>query len=122
MNNLSFLTAGEEYATYGDRAADAGIVTLLGIVAVFLVLTILWGVIELLHVMLNRKKAPAPAPKAPEPESQAPATAEPVQGNGAVVAAIVAAITAARAEEGNTTGFRVVSFNRVSVNGRKNRF
>lgn len=39
--------------------------------------------------------------------------------DGAVVAAIIAAISALRAEEGKTGGFRVVSFRRVGKNSRK---
>ena len=58
-------TVGE---TFGERAGVAGSVTLLGMVAIFAVLTILWGVIEVLHQALNRSKqkdAPAaPAAKA----------------------------------------------------------
>lgn len=118
-------TVGE---TFGERAGVAGSVTLLGMVAIFAVLTILWGVIEVLHQALNRSKqkdapaapaakaAPAPvkAPK-PAPVEQKPAAAAvaPAQNDDALVAVISAAVAAAMEEEGYTGGFRVVSFRRT---------
>lgn len=118
-------TVGE---TFGERAGVAGSVTLLGMIAIFAVLTILWGVIEVLHQALNRgkqkdapaapaaKAAPAPvkAPK-PAPAEQKPAAAAPApaQNDDALVAVISAAVAAAMEEEGYTGGFRVVSFRRT---------
>lgn len=116
-------TVGE---TFGERAGVAGSVTLLGMVAIFAVLTILWGVIEVLHQALNRgkqkdapaapaaKAAPAPvkAPK-PAPAEQKPAATASSQNDDALVAVISAAVAAAMEEEGYTGGFRVVSFRRT---------
>lgn len=116
-------TVGE---TFGERAGVAGSVTLLGMIAIFAVLTILWGVIEVLHQALNRgkqkdapaapaaKAAPAPvkAPK-PAPAEQKPAATASSQNGDALVAVISAAVAAAMEEEGYTGGFRVVSFRRT---------
>lgn len=112
MQFLAFLT--KDPRPFGERAGEAGIVSLLGMAAIFGVLALLWGAIELFHVCVSaaqkgkakkqaQTEAPAPAPVQPE---------EPTADDGALVAAITAAIAAARTEEGNTTGFRVVSFRR----------
>lgn len=116
-------TVGE---TFGERAGVASSVTLLGMIAIFAVLTILWGVIEVLHQALNRgkqKDAPAaPAAKAapvpvkapkPAPAEQKPAATASSQNDDALVAVISAAVAAAMEEEGYTGGFRVVSFRRT---------
>lgn len=106
--------------TFAENAKEAGIVTLLGMVAIFSVLAILWGVIELLHRGLNlpAKRSAKKAEKAtaaPLMIEETPATEEPNESDdGEIVAAITAAITAARAEKGQTTGFRVVSFRRTA--------
>lgn len=115
--------------TFAERAGVAGSVTLLGMVAIFVVLALLWGVIEVLHRVLNlggktETTAPAPAPrKQPAPRTEKPkkaatavATAVPnvtVTDDGALVAVITAAVAAAMAEEGYQGGFRVVSFRRT---------
>jgi len=59
--------------------------------------------------------------KEPAVSPQPVATAEPEEAldDGALIAAITAAISAAMAEEGYTGGFRVVSFKRAA---RRNRF
>ena len=112
-----------------EDVKEAGMVTLLGMVAIFSVLALLWFLIEFLHRLLTEEKKPIDQPKAPvvQPKAvvqpSAPvAEAAPVatEDDGALIAAITAAISAAMAEEGYTGGFRVVSFKRASVrrNGR----
>ena len=101
---------------FADRAGVAGIVTLQGMLTIFGVLAILWGAVELMHFLVHlqdKKKAEeaASASVAPVAVSE-PAFEETCEDDGAIVAAIIAAISAQRAEEGNTTGFRVVSFKR----------
>ena len=109
--------------TFAEDAKEAGMVTLLGMVAIFAVLSLLWLLIEVLHRALTKKESPkAPETHAFQPKAPAP-VAEPAPvavDDGALVAAITAAISAAMAEEGYTGGFRVVSFKRSSVrkNGR----
>ena len=99
-----------ENAPFAERAGYAGGVTLLGMATIFIVLSILWGVVELLHRALHRgdqKTAPAEAKAAPAP------VRAPAAGDDALVAVITAAVAAAMAEEGYAGGFRVVSFRRT---------
>ena len=95
--------------TFAENAKEAGVVTLLGMVA-----------IEILHRTLHlpakrkTKKDEASAP-VPTVDMVVPVAEESNEtDDGAIVAAITAAITAARAEEGISTGFRVVSFHRTA--------
>ena len=82
-----------------------------GMLVVFSGLVILIACIYCMTSITGRKKeqvkqipAPAPAPKMPAP---APEPAPVQEDNGAVVAAITAAIAALWQEEGNETGFVV---------------
>ena len=110
-----FLTAAGTLG-FGERASTAGIVTLQGMLTIFLVLSILWGAIEIMHRVLHKdkketKKESAPA-AAPAPVVT-PAPGE-VQDDGAIIAAITAAIMAMRSESGEGSAFRVVSFKRAN--------
>ena len=131
MLNLQFfaLNANKEILSMPERLSEAGSVTLMGMAAIFFVLSLLWVCIEVMHLFLGEKegkKEQKPTPQKPkavptpqaEPQTVVPTTAE---DDGAIVAAITAAISAAMAEEGYTGGFRVVSFKRVSANNRRNR-
>ena len=123
-----------ENAPFAERAGYAGGVTLLGMATIFIVLSILWGVVELLHRALHRgdqktapaeakaapAPVPAPAPKAapapvpaPAPKAAPAPVRAPAAGDDALVAVITAAVAAAMAEEGYAGGFRVVSFRRT---------
>ena len=108
-----FLTAAGTLG-FGERASTAGIVTLQGMLTIFLVLSILWGAIEIMHRVLHKDKketkkesAPAAAPVV------TPAPVE-VQDDGAIIAAITAAIMAMRSESGESSAFRVVSCKRTN--------
>ena len=108
-----FLTAAGTLG-FGERASTAGIVTLQGMLTIFLVLSILWGAIEIMHRVLHKDKketkkesAPAAAPVV------TPAPVE-VQDDGAIIAAITAAIMAMHSESGESSAFRVVSFKRAN--------
>ncbi len=108
---------------YGDntwkRFVEGGLPTaILGILTVFAVLTILWGSLEIFKYVFYTLPKMREAAKKEENEAPASvpapalATEQSYADDGAIVAAIIAAITAARAEEGIPTanGFRVVSF------------
>ena len=108
--------------------------SLQGMLMIFAVLALLWGAVEIMRSVLIKKQqtktteikkipikkstpvAP-PVVSAPQPTASSQTDAD-----GALVAAITAAISAAMAEEGYTGGFRVVSFKRASANGRRGRF
>jgi len=127
MNNVMLLakTTGDLGGAFSpERVTYALEMTVLGIVAVFAVLAILWGVLALFKVFMYdipQKKAKAKTKLKEEPvvvtEPIAPAPVV-AQNNDETVAVIVAAISAyiaadpALAEE-YVGGFRVVSFKRV---------
>lgn len=48
--------AGKTDMTFGERLAEAGQVTLLGMGMVFAVLALLWGVLELFRVIMQKSK------------------------------------------------------------------
>jgi len=121
-----FLTASGLDLT--EKLALSGEMLLRGMGTVFLVLAILWGIIALFSVFSGTaEKKPAPAPKPQAPAKKAETKAEPAPApvpapaqtdDGALIAAITAAIEAYRAEEGlSGLPYRVVSFKRKS--GRK---
>ena len=134
MNRAFALMAGG--MDLGEMSGTAITVALQGLLTIFAVLAILWGVIEIMHRALH-KKTDSPKPKkeektdavaasasVPNPEDAAVAAAiaaslAAYEDSGATVAAITAAISATLAEEGHTGGFRVVSFKRVGT--KKNR-
>lgn len=104
-----------------ERWAYAGQMTLLGMVMVFSVLAILWGVLAIFEKAMAQGTE-KPAEKPAEVSVTAPvAEAAPVASSSddEVIAAVIAAAVAAyMAAEGNTDGsynggFRVMSFRRV---------
>lgn len=117
----------------GERLAYALRMLIVGLGMVFVVLALLWGVLTLSRVvfydMPRRRREEeieaahskaAPAPVAPTP---APVPAAPAQNDDVLIAVIMAAISAAMAEEGTVPagGFRVVSFRRATGNHPWNR-
>ncbi len=116
--NMNMLAVAANGMSIGEQFGKAGIVTLQGMLTVFVVLAVLWAAIEIMHRILHGK----PEKKADETKKEAPKPAEPTVAptvetaptdDGALIAAITAAVAAAMAEEGYTGGFRVVSFKRV---------
>lgn len=114
-----FLTASA--LSIGEKLALSGEMLLRGMGTVFLVLAVLWGIISLFSVFSGtaekKPAAPAkkPAPKAESAPAPAPAPAPAQTDDGALIAAITAAIEAYRAEEGlSGLPYRVVSFKRKS--------
>ncbi len=130
MNSTLIYALTANGKSFAENATQAGTVTLVGMVAIFAVLALLWGLIEIMHLILaptakSEKPAPAPkppkapkepkAPKAPKAVAAAPAVQAPAQNGGELIAVITAAVAAAMAEEGYTGGFRVVSFKRAPI-------
>lgn len=110
---------------FGERAAYAGKVFLIGMVTVFAALIVLWIALVLFrkcvaYFMGEDLEQSKPAPK-PEVTVAPQATPAPVvaqaTGNDALIAVITAAVAATLAEEngGTVPGFRVVSFQKVST-------
>lgn len=135
MLNITVIAAQAEANTqviedFSERLSLFGEVTLLGMGTVFIVLAILWGLIALIGFFfdLHNKKVAAKNSAAKEKEASAAAKvpATPVaeqtparqDNNGALVAAITAAIAAyidadETLQEEYSGGFRVVSFRRA---------
>ena len=121
--NMNFYTtlSNEEALTLGERLSLGLTNTLLGLLIIFLVLTILFGAVKLFAILLpklteKKKDSKSKAPqtdKSAESIAKAPASHPATADNGAVIAAITAAVSLLLEEEGqDPTGFRVVSFRR----------
>lgn len=108
----------EKLDTFGEKLSTGLTVFALGMVTIFAVLAILWVILALFKVVFYREKKPETAKKATPAPVHVPAPASaPVAENddGALVAAITAAIAAYTADdESFAGGFRVVSFRRSS--------
>ena len=124
MQGMYFLAETTKFTdNFGNdwvaRFVQKGIPTaVLGIATVFVVLALIWGCLEVFKYVFytiperNKKAEAEPADKAVE---EAVVYEEPAaDDDGEIVAAIIAAITAMRAEElgegAKKSGFRVVSF------------
>ena len=98
----------------GEKFAYGGQMLLIGMSVVFSVLLILWGALELFHVVVT--KLPAAIEKKREKKT-APAPAQEIAVTGdeddEEVVAVIAAAIAAASEESPAGSFRVVSFRRV---------
>ena len=103
-----------------DAWAEAGKMTFMGMLMVFSVLAILWGVLAIFKLIFAEKpskaKAEKPAPAPVKVEEKADVV-EANAGNDELIAVITAAVAAYMAEENGgeapANGFRVVSFRRV---------
>lgn len=105
----------------GDRAMDALVMLVKGMVMVFLVLTVLLVALKIMERFFvgAKNEKPEKAEKTIEPQAPIAVTepeTTPETDDGALVAAITAAISVVLAsEQGESpvSGFRVVSFKRV---------
>ena len=105
--------------TLPERISYAGTLTLLGMLVIFAVLSIVWLAIVLMRAVLSRfEKEPAkkdlPAPSAPVSEAPS-AVNQPATDDGAILAAITAAIAVVWESEHPNTGFRVVSYRHLDA-------
>lgn len=97
----------------GDKFAYGGQMLLIGMSVVFAVLLLLWGALELFHLIVT--KLPAALEKKRNKETASPTEQIPdaaIEDDAETVAVIAAAIAAA-GEENPSGLFRVVSFRRV---------
>lgn len=123
MNNSTLLAANG--MSFSERASEALTMVVLGMLMIFAVLATIMAVLMIMERIFARKSAdgeakkaePVAAPKKPEPVAQPVVAA--AEDDGAVIAAITAAISVMLAESGDATyqgGFRVVSFKRSARN------
>ncbi len=118
MSNMLYISTvlAKNGMTMDERLSQALVMVVMGVLMVFAVLTAIMLVLMLTARIFTKEEKPkkAEAPKvAPAPVVEAP-VAEPVyEDDGAIVAAISAAISMMLSESGSTGGFRVVSFKRV---------
>ena len=119
MQNLLYLAAIPFNQRWKIFSTDGIQTAILGILAVFAVLSILWGCLEIFkyvfYTLPERKKSMEnknPIEAAIMADEKASEAEVACADDGEIVAAIIAAITAARTEEGASApaGFRVVSF------------
>jgi Na+-transporting methylmalonyl-CoA/oxaloacetate decarboxylase gamma subunit len=101
-----------------DRIIEGGKYSFLGFATVLAVLALICGILSIFGLVFGKKKETKPvAPSVPE----VPVENTVVSDDGAIVAAITAAISAILAEEAanenrEPDGFRVVSFKRAGKN------
>ena len=98
----------------GEKFAYGGQMLLIGMSVVFSVLLILWGALELFHLIVTKLPAALEKKRAKE----TPAPTEPVaeivaEDEDQEIVAVIAAAIAAANEENPAGSFRVVSFRRV---------
>ena len=106
--------------TLAERSSEALTMVIMGMVMVFAVLAVIMAVLMIMERIFMKKSTPKAAKTViPEPQrvvEETPATvALSTEDDGAIIAAITAAITLMLAEngdEGCASGFRVVSFKR----------
>ena len=127
---IGALSGAIDVPPIGERVAEGFEILILGMLMVFAVLAILWGVLAIFKVVFydipnkKKEKAEKAASQVTEPENRepAPATVAPSEDNGAIVAAITAALTAYFAESGEYSGgFRVVSFRKSQTGSAWNK-
>lgn len=118
MSNLTKEDIGAPIENMADRLSAAGQTLVLGMVAVFAVLAILWIVLAVMGRFFtgasprSEKKEKAPAASAPKAVQTAPAPTAPESNDEEIVAAITAAISVMLDKP--QSAFRVVSFRQTS--------
>ena len=119
MNVPAFLAANG--MTMGDRFSEAGVMVIMGMIMVFAVLTIIMLVLMIMERYFSAKSKSDKAEKQAAPKQEPVVAPAPVvqEDDGAVIAAITAAISLMLAQSGDETyqgGFRVVSLKRSNRN------
>ena len=106
------------YQTVGDVFKNGGSYAIVGLLTVFAVLAIIWGVLELFHFISHgkaKKKSDSVAPTvtvAPASEPAPIVSAPASQLNDDEIIAVIAAAIATAQSENPIGSFRVVSFKR----------
>lgn len=103
------------YQTIGDVFKNGGSYAVVGLLTVFAVLAIIWGLLELFHLLSNRKPTRAAESETAEPATPVPAvspSAPAADSDDEEIVAVIAAAIAAAQNENPLGSFRVVSFQR----------
>lgn len=120
--NMQFLSVAEFYsekfapasAEALDKAVSFGLpFSLFGFAVVFTVLAVIMLVVIVFGKVFGGQQDKPKLETKPEPKVEvqtAPVAVTPVSDNGSIVAAIMAAVSAFRASNGESGAFRVVSF------------
>ncbi len=111
MNFLLDATTNPE--TYAEKLVYGGQVVFIGMLTVFLVLTILWLSLELLHYLLHRGDKTKAKKEADAVAAPAPVTTVAPAGDEDEIAAVIAAAIYAAEESAPQSKFRAVSFKRI---------
>lgn len=129
VNLPCFFTVIDAKMSFAERCLYALRVSLIGMVAVFGVLALIWGILTLLRLFIEFvEKAKTRKKKNTVPEESADIAEEEISGkaadDGELIAVITAAVMAARADEAEKNGctqkgFRVVSFKRSESFGMR---
>ena len=97
----------------GEKFAYGGQMLLIGMSVVFSVLLILWGALELFHLIVTKLPAAIEKKRAKETPAPTEPVAENAEDDDSEIVAVIAAAIAAASEENPAGSFRVVSFRRV---------
>lgn len=106
------------YQTIGDVFKNGGSYAIVGLLTVFSVLAIIWGVLELFHFISHGKAKKKSEPVtlavtvAPTSEPTSAVSSPMSQPNDEEIVAVIAAAIAAAQSENPIGSFRVVSFKR----------
>lgn len=121
--NTFYILADEVNKDLAGRTVEALQDTLIGMLVVFLALSILWAVIEIFHAIVSKatgKKSTTADSAEAQTALETPVPVEPTAGDdAAIVAAITAAISACI--DAPVGSFRVVSFKRSGSNAHWNK-
>ncbi len=109
MNILSSNVDYNKTYEFAEALEFGGMVSLIGMLAVFAVLTLILLLLSLFNTVFNKSGASEAKAEAPKPVA-APAPVVYPSADTELVAVIAAAISMAESEAGNGIKFRVVSF------------
>ncbi len=124
ISSLAYTVQMDQNASFAERFSMGASTLLFGMLVVFSVLILIWGILELFHVIFastqKKDQKPTPAPKVQPPIAPTPVAVTPAAADDtAIIAAITAAIMMMNQQD--ATSFRVVSFRRINKNTPWNR-
>ena len=102
--------------TFAERMFEAGTGTVIGVLTVFLVLLILWGFIEIMHVVFTKTTAPKKAKTVVSDAEQKNDIAVQKEADSTELIAVLTAAVACMLEANGAPGtsFKIKSFRRTN--------